>query len=754
MEQLFHVSEDAVSAWYSSQPMSPRLRIARVAVAAPIRRLFDYVVPPDMSLPAPGSRVRVPFGERHSTLGIVLAVADSSDIPRQRLKPIGRALDSEPLLPASILSLLDWAADYYHHPIGEVVVAALPPQIRKRGVAGVAVAFWALTPAGVGADINQLKRAPVQQRVLQALKASPDGLTASDLARLSRRWRDAIDGLVAKKWASAGVREPRLPNGAELMSPPPLTEAQKTAVDTIVAARGFKPILLHGVTGSGKTEVYLRAVSTVLERGGQALLLVPEIGLTPQLARRLGERLRAPIVILHSGLSDPERARAWLSASSGKSQLVIGTRSAVFTPLPRLRIIVVDEEHDASYKQQETFRYSARDVAVMRASRESIPIVLGSATPSLESLNRARSGAYAYLTLPGRAGGAALPTVDLLDMRRLAVDEGLSHPLRVALTETLARGEQALLFLNRRGFAPIWMCFSCGWVAPCERCDARLTFHRANARLRCHHCGAERATIDTCPNCRQVGLHAMGQGTERIEAALARQFPSAKIIRIDRDSTRAKGALERKLARAHSGDADILIGTQMLSKGHDFPNVTLVGVVNADQGLYGGDFRADERLVQQIIQVSGRAGRATRPGRVLVQTYHPDHPVFAALQRQDYDNFVDYALAERRDTGYPPFGYLALLRAESPKQDSALQFLGVARAIACRLPRDSTVQVMHPVPSPMERRAGRYRAQLLIQSPRRGPLHALLAPWVEKLSALKESRRVRWSIDVDPSDLY
>lgn len=730
------------------------LPIARVAIAAPVRRLFDYVVPSCVSIPIPGSRVRVPFGERRSTIGVVVAVSDTTDIPKQRLKAISQALDSEPLLPDAILSLLGWAAEYYHHPIGEVVAAALPPDIRDRGATRPAVAFWTLTPSGTDADVNEIRSAPVQQRVLKALKASPGGLGAPDLAAVARGWRDAIHRLSEKKWVRVDFREPKFPNGVALTSPPPLTEAQRTAVKAVTTAQGFKPFLLHGVTGSGKTEVYLRVISTVLESGGQALLLVPEIGLTPQLAQRLQERLRARSVILHSGLSSHERAHAWFSASSGEAQLVIGTRSAVFTPLPRLRVIVVDEEHDASYKQQEGLRYSARDVAIMRANRESIPIVLGSATPSLESLSHARSGAYTYLRLPDRAGGAALPSVELLDMRRLAVDEGLSHPLRVALAETLQRGEQALLFLNRRGFAPIWMCFACGWVAPCERCDARLTFHRANARLLCHHCGAERPTINTCPNCRQAGLHAMGQGTERIEAALTRQFPSARIIRIDRDSTRARGALEQKLARAHSGDADILIGTQMLSKGHDFPNVTLVGVLNADQGLYGGDFRADERLVQQIIQVSGRAGRAARPGLVLVQTYHPDHPVFTALRQQDYDQFVDYALAERRDTGYPPFGYLALLRAESPKQGSALQFLGVARTIASRLSHDSTVQVMHPVPSPMERRAGRYRAQLLIQSLRRGPLHALLSPWVEKLSALKEGRRVRWSLDVDPSDLF
>ena len=735
--------------------MSARLRIARVAVAAPIRKLFDYAVPPDQPLPCPGVRVRVPFGPSRSTIGVVVALAGATEVPNRRLKSVIHALDSEPLLPASLLSLLGWAAGYYHHPIGEVIATALPVHLRRRGVvAGGRKRIWTLTPAGTASDADEIKRAPAQQHILRALKAAPRGLERHELAALSRRWRAAVDKLTDRGWVTVVERDRSPPDENKHIEPPALTQAQQVAVDAIVSASGFKPFLLYGITGSGKTEVYLRAIAAVLDRGDQALMLVPEIGLTPQLAARLQERLRAPIAVLHSGLNDQERARSWFKAGTGSAQLVIGTRSAVFTPLPRLRVIIVDEEHDASYKQQDGFRYSARDVAVMRASREGIPIVLGSATPSLETLNRARSGAYERLTLPARAGGAALPTIELLDMRRLAVDEGLSHPLRVALAETLQRGEQALLFLNRRGFAPIWMCCKCGWVAPCDRCDARLTFHRASARLRCHHCGAERAPIDACPNCREAGLRAFGQGTERVESALARQFPNARIVRIDRDSTRAKGVLERKLERVRAGDADILVGTQMLSKGHDFPNVTLVGVLNADQGLYGGDFRADERLVQQIIQVSGRAGRATKPGRVLVQTHHPDHPVFAALRRQNYDDFADYALAERRETGYPPFGHLALLRAESPTPEAALKFLGAAHALVRRCPFDSNVEVMQPVPSSMERRAGRYRAQLLIQSTRRPSLHLLLDCWLEQLSESKAGRRVRWSLDVDPVDLF
>ena len=735
--------------------MSARPRIARVAVPAPVRKLFDYLIPADLPPPQRGARVRVPFGRRRSAVGVVMSSAKGSEVPLDRLKAITRALDAEPLLPEPLLKLLEWTAEYYHYPLGEVIAAALPAHLRVReATASIGAKVRKLTAAGACASAEAVERAPVQQRFLRAFQAAPEGLDAAALAAVSARWRPAVAALVTRGWVSVHQHDFPPPPAGELRRPPPLSPGQKTAADAIAAASGFTPFLLYGVTGSGKTEVYLRVIEAVLARGEQALVLVPEIGLTPQWVARFRERVRAPAVVLHSALGERERAHAWLAARAGKAQLVIGTRSAVFAPLPRLRFIIVDEEHDPSYKQQDGLRYSARDVAVLRASREGVPIVLGSATPSLETLNRARSGAYQWLALPERAGGAALPPVQLLDMRRVAVDEGLSHPLRMALAETLQRGEQALLFLNRRGFAPIWMCFDCGWIAPCERCDARLTYHRRSKRLRCHHCGAERAQPAACPACGGASLHALGEGTERVEAALARMFPRARVIRIDRDSTRAKGALEAKLERVHTGDADILIGTQMLSKGHDFPNVTLVGVLDADQGLYGTDFRAGERLVQQVIQVSGRAGRATKPGRVLIQTYHPAHPIFGALSRHRYDDFAEYALAERRETGYPPFGYLALLRAESPKPDAGLAFLRAARALARCYPPGPTVQVMEPVPSPMERRAGRYRAQLLVQSARRGPLHAFLGRWLERLDELKEGRRVRWSLDVDPADLY
>lgn len=734
--------------------MTAKRRVAKVAVPVPIRRAFDYSLPFEEPIPVPGVRVRVPFGHRRSLIGVVTDVVDESEVPASRLKAVSGVLDSEPMLPVSLLRLLEWAAAYYHHPIGEVIASALPVPLRTREIAKSRIRMrWFITESGVAADPLSIKKTPVQQRVLLALKVEAGGMESAALAALSPRWRKAIESLISRGWVAVREQEEAIEE-VPAAAAPALTAAQAEAVDTVAVANGFKPFLIYGVTGSGKTEVYLRVIEQVLARGAQVLVLVPEIALTPQLVRRFRSRVRVPLVVLHSDLTDQERAHGWLMARAGKAGIVVGTRSAVFAPLPHVGLIIVDEEHDPSYKQQDGFRYSARDVAVMRAHREQVPIMLGSATPSLETLNHVRTGRYTMLTLPARAGGAALPAIEVLDMRRLAAEQGISHPLRTAVAEILQRGEQALLFLNRRGFAPVWMCFRCGWVAPCERCDARLTFHRARARLRCHHCGAERSLPTQCPECRATELHALGEGTERIESILKRLFSAARIVRVDRDSTRAKGSLDEKLERARRGEADILVGTQMLSKGHDFPGVTLVGILNADQGLYGSDFRATERLVQQIIQVSGRAGRGAKPGKVLIQTYHPGHPVFVQLAAAGaYDSFVDYALTERREAGYPPFAHLALLRAESPKADAALGFLRIAHTLA-RGFADTGIAVFDPVASPMERRAGRYRAQLLVQSSQRSNLHAMLDRWLERLAEEKTAARVRWSLDVDPIDLY
>ncbi|BAV32409.1 primosomal protein N' [Sulfuricaulis limicola] len=730
-------------------------RIYQVAIPTPLYRLFDYLAVPGVARFPPGVRVRVPFGRRE-LVGVVMGEVAQSELPANRLKSITQPLDDSAILPPSMLSLLQWAADYYHHPLGEVIHTALPVYLRQgRAPVASGVKVWSLTPAGKAVDPQTLKRAPAQKQVLEALAADADGLDAEQLAKVSQRSAAALKALRAKGWVSSHQRETRPVISGDLQTAPELNPDQKSAVAGILAGLGgFRPFLLHGVTGSGKTEVYLGVIEQVLAQGKQALVLVPEISLTPQLVGRFARRFRAPIALLHSGLNEQERLSAWVRASAGRASIVLGTRSAVFTPLMHPGLIVVDEEHDASYKQQDGFRYSARDVAVMRAAREKIPVILGSATPSLESLKNARQGAYTLIELPERTGTAVMPQVRLLDMRRLKPSEGLSLPLREALAARLEKGEQSILFLNRRGFSPVWMCFDCGWVAPCKRCDARLTLHHRKQKLLCHHCGAEQEVVKSCPSCQGANLHPLGEGTERVEGALEKFFPRARIERIDRDSTARRGALEEKLRRVHAGEADILVGTQMLSKGHDFPNVTLVGILNADQGLYGTDFRSGERLFQLIMQVSGRAGRADKPGEVLIQTWHPEHPLFAALQRHDFHGFAEFALNERRETGYPPYTHLALLRAEAPAPGAALEFLRAARALAVQLSPGKDVQLLSPAPAPMERRAGRYRAQLLVQSGQRAPLHEFLAQWVRQLTEAKFAKKTRWSLDVDPADMY
>ncbi len=734
-------------------PESPR--IVQVAVPTPLMHPFDYRIPATFPVPAPGTRVRVPFGRRQA-VGVVLGGIVETEVSGEKLKSVLAVLDDEPVLTPGLLELIVWAAGYYHHPIGDAIQTALPVLLRRGEPAEVAgEKRYSLSASAGQLAPEAFRRSPRQRRVFEALRENPGGLNAAALAGVTESWRAPLKRLEARGLIVTR-EEPCLPVRATAgRTAPELSAAQQAAVSALNGAAGaFSCHLLHGVTGSGKTEVYLRAIEAAIARGGQVLVLVPEIGLTPQLLARFTDRIAAPIAVLHSALNDSERLCAWQTARLGAAAVVMGTRSAVFTPLPRLALIIIDEEHDASFKQQDGFRYHARDVAIMRARLENVPIVLGSATPALESFHNADQGRYRLLELPERSAGAQPPRVILLDLKRLKLNEGISPPLIEALQARLARGEQSLLFLNRRGFAPVLMCHDCGWLAPCKRCDARLTVHRRRRMLCCHHCGAEAPMPEQCPDCGAKNLHGIGEGTERIEALIAKLFPAARLERIDRDSTRRKGSLEEKLDRVHRGEADILIGTQMLAKGHDFPNLTLVGVLNADQGLYSADFRSEEKMVQQLVQVTGRAGRAGKPGEVLIQTWHPGNPVFAALAAHEYAAFARYALSERSAAHYPPYAHLALLRAESPAAQAALDFLRRARERALEGGLPDTVEIMDPVPSPMERRAGRFRAQLLVQARERRALHGFLGPWRAQLETEKLARRVRWSLDVDPADLY
>jgi primosomal protein N' (replication factor Y) len=730
--------------------------IFRVALDTPLRRLFDYLPPTadgNGPTPAPGMRVRVPFG-RQRLVGIIVQVAENSEIPADRLKPILKVLDRVPVLEQGLLALIQWAAQYYHHPTGEVLASALPKALRLGSALRATEERWAITEPGVAAAQREEPRRAPRQRALLQLLAARDAASAAVLDEEAPGWRDAARALVARGWiASTEVEPDSVAAGEAVACGPALSDGQAAAVAAVAAALGhFGAFVLHGVTGSGKTEVYLQLVERVLAAGRRALVLVPEIGLTPQLLNRFRERFEAPIAVLHSALTDLERLSAWRAAFSGHARIVIGTRSAVFAPVPDLGVIIVDEEHDASYKQHEgAFRYSARDLAVVRAQHAGVPVLLGSATPALETLHNVKSGRYTVLTLGRRAEQAAAPLLKLLDLRSSALRSGLSTQAVLAIERHLKDEGQVLVFLNRRGYAPTLLCTACGWIAPCQECDARLTVHLGAGRLRCHHCGADQALPERCPVC-GFAVKPVGQGTERIEETLGMLFAGVPIARLDRDVVRRRGDLEEVVARMASGAARILVGTQMVTKGHDFPNITLVVVLNADQGLFSSDFRAPERLAQTIVQVAGRAGRAHKPGEVLIQSEFPDHPLLVNLLQAGYDGFAHVALEERQAAAWPPFSRLAALRDSARTPEAAQKFLAEARALVTRSPRG--VRLLGPVPAAMHRRAGRYHAQLLVESRERAPLHEFLDQWLPQVQILQSARAVRWSLDVDPIELY
>ncbi|QXP91806.1 primosomal protein N' [Methylococcus capsulatus] len=730
--------------------------VVRVAVPIPAYRCFDYLAPAGVPLESllPGVRLSVPFGNR-IRVGYLIAVVETPGCEVERLRPAAAVLDAAPLLSETDLKLLRWAARYYHHPLGEVIQSAFPVHLREGGGAELArPSGLVLTPAGAALDPATFRRAPVQRRLFEVLRGRERPLPASRLAELAgsgRTVRDAARRLVERGWAEwVDLQDRRIP--AVAGPPLQLNPAQLGAVDEISQNLGrYGVFLLEGVTGSGKTEVYIEVIRRVITRGEQALVLVPEISLTPQLERRLRERIEAPLAVFHSGLSETERAAAWLGFQKGEVGVLLGTRSAVFAPMRWPGVIVLDEEHDRSFKQQEGFRFSARDVAVMRARMADIPLVAGSATPSLESIRNVQRGRYVRLVLPARAGAAVAPRYRVLDIRARRLQDGLSEGLIAAMRDTLAAGDQVLLFLNRRGFAPALVCHGCGWVARCRRCDANLVLHARESRLRCHHCAAEHGLPGCCPSCGQEDLRPLGVGTERVDEALRRLFPEVGVARIDRDSTRGRRSLERMLERVQQGEVGILLGTQMLAKGHHFPGVTLVGILDVDAGFYSTDFRAAEHTAQLIVQVAGRAGRGGKPGTVLLQTRHPDHPLLQRLLRDGYPGFAAAELAERESACLPPFGYQALWRAESKELALSMDFLARLREEADG--KNGAVHWLGPAPAPMPRQAGRYRAQLWLKSARREELHAVLTDVLARLQETPE-RRVRWSLDVDPVDFY
>ena len=726
--------------------------VLRVALPVPLQRLFDYLPPPGVQAAsvAIGQRILVPFAARE-LVGIVSGhgQAEAGIEP----KPALALPEGEPLLQGELLASLHWLAGYLHAPLGEVLAGALPAALRRgEPLPDTAVHGWRLSEAG--------------RTALPAMRAGKPQALATLLAGI--RDEDWLDG-EAPGWRAPlrALRERGLVERIALAMdtqatapgriPPAaisLNAEQRSASDSIRAVDGFAAFLLDGVTGSGKTEVYLDAIADCIARGRQALVLVPEIGLTPQALARFRARLGVPVHALHSGLNDGERARAWLAAARGQARVIVGTRSAVFVPLPEAGVIVVDEEHDGSYKQFDGIRYHARDFAIVRARALGVPVVLGSATPSLESLHNAQSGRYAHLRLRQRAGEAKPPAVRVLDVRKQPLQAGLSNAALDAIRAALGAGGQVLVFKNRRGYAPVLLCHDCGWSAHCTRCGtpdkpSAMTVHGGGRRLQCHHCGHRRAVPLACPDCASLALQAQGAGTERIEEVLKERFPDAPVLRIDRGSSQRRDAIERHFAELGSKPG-ILVGTQMLAKGHDLPNLTLVVVVGVDEGLFSADFRSGEKLAQLLIQVAGRAGRADKPGTVLVQTHHPAHPLLLTLIAGGYHAFADGELALREAADFPPFAHLALLRAEAKHADPPMQFLQRAKDLL----GDAGIEIAGPLPAPMPRRAGYLRAQLILAANERRRLHAALDALMPRLQAMPEARKLRWSLDVDPAELY
>lgn len=762
--------------------------IARIALDVPVDSLFDFDAP-GITRADIGRLAVIPFGKRR-TVGVILDMAEDSAVPAEKLRAVDHVVLSAPALSKKDLALFRFCADYYHHPLGQVILNALPTQFRSsRPFRLTPMAHYQLTAMGCALAADDLpKRALTQRRVFDRLLAGPtaESVLTDDLPRA----RAALQALMGRGWIERVA--PRLAASHEISLPPyELNEEQRNAVGEVEKALGsYRPFLLSGVTGSGKTEVYLSVIERVLTRGEQALVLVPEINLTPQLEMVFRKRFPAVrLVSLHSHLARMPRLLGWLDAQLGRAQIVLGTRLAVFTPLPKLGLIVVDEEQDPSFKQQEGLRYSARDVAVYRARLAECPVVLGSATPSLESWHntqlstqlstqmstqmsvqsstqtrtgdhtrastresQANLARYTLLYLSQRAvPGAAMPAVKLIDTGKEPCREGVTGSLLSALKLRLERSEQSLLFINRRGYSPALVCQQCAWMPECPHCAARLIFHKSDGRMRCHHCGYQSRIPPHCGSCGSAALVPAGQGTQRIESLIEQSFPGVRIARVDRDSTRARGAAQRIFDIARRGEIDILVGTQMLAKGHDFPNLTLVGVLNADAAMFSADFRAPERLFAQLVQVAGRAGRADRPGEVLVQTAFPGHPIYAAAQKQDYARFAQLQLEERRLSAMPPFSYLALLRVEARTAGHALRFADQALEMGRAL---QTVQVtlLDAVPAPLERKAGWERAQVLVQSKSRTALQRFVTTWQPMLQQTAP-RNLRWLIDIDPLEV-
>jgi len=739
--------------------------ILKLAVPSPLRHTFDYLPPKeckpeDWKYLRPGIRLQVPFGSRVVT-AVLTGLSETSELNPNKLKHAIKVLDPDPLFSPALIKCFNWAAAYYQHPPGEVYSALLPAKLRQGAKAQFASQLrWVGTNLATEMSQEKLCRAPKQRSLLQFILRTGQvstrdcieaGFTPVSLRALSQK------GLIEKIETPADLFDSEKPVTKKRVNNIKSNAGQQAAIKVISASLDkFTCHLLDGITGSGKTEVYMQVIQEVLNRDRQALILVPEIGLTPQTIRRFRQRFSCKVVALHSGMNSTERLDGWMRAKCGDAKIIIGTRSAVFTPLAKPGLIVVDEEHDSSFKQQDGFKYSARDFGIVRAREENISIILGSATPALETLHNAETGRYSHLILSQRAGNAVKPPISLLDLNEAETREGFSTLLIDLIQHHLDSDGQVLVFINRRGFAPALFCRECGFVFECNRCDSQLTVHKTPPALHCHHCESRRAIPQTCANCDSKQLATRGAGTEKAEQFLQQQFSAFPVIRIDRDSTRNRNKLDLLFSQIQNGAPCILVGTQMLAKGHHFPKVTLVAVLDADTGLFSPDFRGQEIMIQLLFQVAGRAGRADRPGQVVVQTRHATHASLQALVENDYHDIAACIVRERQVAGMPPFCYLAIIRAEAPDIRLPLQFLKQVHDLCNKAIQHSSstaIEIHQPLPAPMEKRAGRFRAQLLLQARSRTRLQQLLTVICAEIESLKSARKIRWSVDVDPIDL-
>ncbi|MDG2421585.1 MAG: primosomal protein N' [Gammaproteobacteria bacterium] len=732
--------------------------VYQVAIPTPLRKLFDYLPSKSKKTLQPGLRVLVPFGRRH-IVGFIISIKSGSSIPSKNLKRIDKILDEQPLFSNKLLKLLQWSAGYYQHPIGEVLSTAIPKKIRSANPANPISQVWKSYSSSDKKGLISLRNSPKQKGLLNLIQKQK-GLTKESITKAGFNSR-AIKELEKKQLIYKQTKTKPLgtafkPLSRKNLKSLDLNKQQKKALTAIIQIEEkFKCFLIDGVTGSGKTEVYMQAMQQQLCKGRQCLVLVPEIGLTPQTLFLFQERFECPVISIHSGLTDNERLAAWNMAKDGSAGILIGTRSAIFTPFANLGLIVVDEEHDSSFKQQEGFKYSARDISIVRAQEEKLPIILGSATPSLESLHNIATKKFVPLSLTKRAGNATESTKIIIDTSHEFLEHGLSERLLYKIKQHLAAKKQVLIFINRRGFAPTLSCQKCDWIAECKNCISQMTVHIKPPNIRCHHCGVILKLPTNCPYCNNSNLESIGLGTQRLEKFLQARFESIPVLRIDRDSTRRKKLFQSMLEKINTGKSCILLGTQMISKGHHFPNITLVAIVNADTGLFSPDFRGQEQMAQTITQVSGRAGRASSPGEVVIQSRHASHVTLKNLMNNSYSDFAKYLLQERLTTNMPPFSQLALIKAQAKQLGIALSFLKKVKIMSVEISSNFNDQVtsIGPIPAPIEKRAGMFRTQLILKTKKKSTLQEFIHLLVLRIEDLKIPSGIRWSVDVDPNEL-